>query len=217
MIAYKKEWAMADTLDLREIERRAQTYWNVDGLPELMMGLLWILWGGSWLFGQSLPRGDAWNVFWMFTPALLVLSGVAAVWATKKLKTRITFPRMGYVEWKGPTQGQRFTAVAVAMATASLLVALIVKSRTEGLEHLAAPGLGALLSLAFVVASLSQKAPHLLALAGVALILGLAFGTWKAGWDAMNWMLIGLGAATVLLGAVRLWMFLRTHPQEQRV
>lgn len=207
---------MADTLDLTEMERRSQKYWNVDGLPELLMGLLWMLWGGCWLFGQSLPRGAAWNVYWMFTPALLALSGVASVWATKKLKTRITFPRTGYVEWKGPTQGQRFTAAAVAMATASLLVALIVKSRTEGLEHLAAPGLGVLLSLGFVVASLSQKAPHLLALAGVALILGLALGTWKAGWDAMNWMLIGLGAATALLGTVRLWTFLRTHPLAQR-
>lgn len=207
---------MTDTLDLREIERRAQRYWNVDGLPELMMGLLWILWGGSWLFGQSLPRGAAWKVYWMLTPALLALSGVATVWATKKLKTRITFPRTGYVEWKGPTRGQRLTAAAVAMATASLLVALIVKSRTQGLEHLAAPGLGVLFSLAFVVASLSQKAPHLLALAGVALTLGLALRTSTPGWDAMNWMLIGLGTATILLGAGRLWMFLRTHPLEQR-
>jgi hypothetical protein len=207
---------MADTLDLTDIEHRAKRYWNVDGLPELMMGLLWMLWGGSWLFGQSLPRGTAWNVYWMFTPALLALSGVASVWATKKLKARITFPRTGYVEWKGPTRGERLTAAAVAMGAAMLLVALLAKSQTEGLEHVMAPGLGVLFSLAFVVASLSQKAPHLLALAGVALILGLAFRASSTGWDDMNWMLIALGAATVILGAARLWIFVRTHPMEQR-
>jgi hypothetical protein len=31
----------------------------------------------------------------------------------------------------------------------------------------------------------------------------------------MNWMLVYLGAATVVLGSVRLWMFVRTHPLER--
>ena len=208
---------MTDTFDLEEVRSRSQRYWNVDGLPELMMGLVWMLWGGAWLFGQSLPRGAVWNVYWMFTPLLLVFSGVASVWATKKLKARITFPRAGYVEWNAPTRAQRLTAAAVAVVTASVVVALITRSRTEGLERVAAPGLGVILSLAFVAASFTQRAPHLLVLAPVALLLGLAFAAATPGWDAMNWMFIALGGATALLGAVRLWMFLRSHPPEQRV
>jgi hypothetical protein len=205
---------MAESLNLGEIERRPMKYWNADGLPELMMGLLWIVWGGAWLVGQSLPRGTAWNVYWMFTPVLLVFSGVAAIWAIKKLKTRLTFPRTGYVEWKEPTRGQRLLGAAVAMATAAAAAALIMKSRTEGLERMAAPGLGVLLSLGFVAASLTQRAPHLLALAGVALVLGWACGTLNTGWDAMNWMLIGLGVATSLVGTVRLRVFLKRNPLE---
>ena len=207
---------MTDTVDLEEVQRRSQRYWHVDGLPELVMGLTWVLWGGSWLFGQSLPRGSAWNIYWTFTPALLVFSGVASVWATKRLKARITFPRAGYVEWLAPTRAQRLSAAAIALVTASVLVALISRSRTEGLEQIAAPAIGVILSLAFVIASFSQKAPHLLVLAGVALLLGLAFGTVKTGWDAMNWMLIALGAATALLGAIRLGLFVRSHPLAQR-
>ena len=122
---------MTDTFDLEEVRSRSQRYWNVDGLPELMMGLVWMLWGGAWLFGQSLPRGVVWNVYWMFTPLLLVFSGVASVWATKKLKARITFPRAGYVEWNAPTRAQRLTAAAVAVVAASVVVALITRSRTE--------------------------------------------------------------------------------------
>jgi hypothetical protein len=207
---------MSASLDLSEIERRSKKYWNVDGLPELMMGLLWILWGGSWLFGESLPRGAAWNVYWMFTPALLALSGVASIWATKKLKTRITFPRTGYVEWNAPTRGQRLTAAAVAMVTAALLTALIMRARVQGMEHVAPAALGVLLSLAFVVSSLTQRAPHLLALAGVALMLGLAFGALNGGWQSMNWMLVGLGTATFLSGSIRLSIFLKRHPLEKR-
>ena len=206
---------MSKSLDLSEIERRPTTYWNADGSPELMMGLLWLLWGGSWLFGQSLPHGAAWNVHWMFTPALLALTGVASIWATKKLNTLVTVPRTGYVEWNEPTRGQRLAAAAVAVITAALVAALTIRARTPGMERVAPAALGVLLSLAFVAASLTQKAPHLLALAGVALMLGLAFGALNAGWQATNWMLIGLGAATFLSGAVRLSIFLKRHPLEQ--
>jgi hypothetical protein len=205
---------MAESLDLKEIERRPAKYWNVDGLPELMMGLMWIVWGGAWLVGQSLPRGAAWNLYWTFTPVLLVLSGMAALRATKKLKARITFPRTGYVEWKEPTRAHRLVGSVVAMTTAAAMVALIMRSRTEGLEQMAAPGLGVLLGLGFVGASLAQRAPHLLWLAGVALVLGWAFGTLNMGWDAMNWMLIGLGMATALMGAIRLRVFLKQNPME---
>ena len=206
---------MAATLDLEGGKHRSQRHWTIDGLPELMMGLLWVLWGGAWLFGHSLPRGPVFNMYWAFTPALLALSGVAAVWATKKLKAHITFPRTGYIEWHSPTRTQRLTAAAVAVGSASLLVVLISNSRTEQVEQLAAPAIAVILSLAFVVAAISQKAPHLLALAGVALILALVFGAVATGWNAVNWLLIGMGATTALLGVVRLGLFIRSHPVVQ--
>jgi hypothetical protein len=205
---------MSDALDLGEIERRPMKYWNVDGLAEMMMGLLWILWGGSWLLGQSLPRGAAWSAYWMFTPALLALTGAASIWATKALKTRITFPRWGYVEWKEPTRGQRLLAAAVAMVGAALLAALLMRARANGIERVVPLAMGVLLSLAFVVASLTQRAPHLLPLAGVALMLGLAFSALNAGWQATNWMLIGLGTAMCISGTVRLRSFLKRNPLE---
>ena len=201
-------------MDLGEIERRPAKYWNADGLPEVMMGLVWVLWGTAWLVGESLPRGGAWNTYWMFTPALLALSGVASVWATKKLKARITFPRGGYVEWKEPTRTQRVLAATIAMVTAALLAALVVRARAQGTERVAPAVFGVLLSLGFVVASLTQRAPHMLALAGVALTLGLAFGALDLGWQSMNWMMVALGLATILSGSLRLGMFLKRNPLE---
>ena len=201
-------------MDLGEIERRPAKYWNADGLPEVMMGLVWVLWGTAWLVGESLPHGTAWNIYWMFTPAFLALSGVASVWATKKLKARITFPRGGYVEWKEPTRTQRVIAATIAMVTAALLAALVVRARAQGTERVAPAVFGVLLSLGFVVASLTQRAPHMLALAGVALTLGLAFGALDLGWQSMNWMMVVLGLATILSGSLRLGMFLKRNPLE---
>lgn len=205
----------AESLDLRELERRPTRYWNEDGLPELIMGLLWIVWGGAWLIGNALPRGGVWNVYWMLAPVFLALSGVAAVRLTRHLKSRLTFPRTGYVRWKEPTKSQRLATAAMAMVTAAAATTLIAKGRAEGLENVAAPGLGVILSLGFLIASVTQRAPHLLALAVVALALGLAGGTLGAGWDAVNWMFVALGAVTAVMGAARFRRFISRNPVGQ--
>jgi peptidoglycan/LPS O-acetylase OafA/YrhL len=208
---------MAQSINLSEIQRRPARYWNADGLPELMMGLLWTLWGGAWLLGESLAHGTVWTLFWMFAPALLALGGVASIWATKQLKARITFPRTGYVEWREPTRGQRLGTAAVAMVCAALLAAVSVKARTRGVDNTAPLVLTVVLSLAFLVASVTQHAPHLRALAGVALTLGLAVTALDGGLRSMNWILIGVGVATSFAGAIRLFLFVRQNPREERV
>ena len=197
--------------NLDDLARRPQQYWDVDGLPELMMGLLWMVWGGAWLLGDALPRDWRANTYWATVPALLALSGFAAIWMTKRLKARLTFPRTGYVDWNEPSRSARLTAAGVAVATAIILVALSTSRRTS-VENAAAPVVGVILSLAFVVASLRQRAPHYLALAAVAGALGLAFGALRLGWESINWIFIALGAASASLGGLRLVWFLRRHP-----
>jgi hypothetical protein len=203
-----------ETVDLTDIERRPQRYWNMDGLPELMMGLLWIVWGGAWLLGERIPRGGLYNAFWMFVPALLAFSGWAVVWATRALKARITFPRTGYVAWRPPTSSMRLGAAAVSLVTAMILAAIVAKTRNNApASDLAAPILGVILSLAFLIAAVSQHAPHYLALAGVAVALGIALGARGAGWESANWLFVLLGAASTAVGGARLMLFLRSHPR----
>lgn len=199
--------------DLDDLARRPLRYWNVDGLPELMVGLLWIAWGGAWLIGQRIPPGSPWNVYWLVMPPTLAASGFAVMWATRRLKERLTFPRTGYVEWKEPGRGARLGAAAVAIAAALALAVMILTGNMRQMEQMATPVLSVILSLSFVVASLKQRAPHYLALAGVAVALGLALGAIQGGWESMNWMFLGLGAACALVGGLRLALFLRQHPR----
>jgi len=205
---------MTTPAELRALENRPRRYWNVDGIPELMMGLVWILWGGALLVGEAFPRGSAANVYWMVFPAVLVLSGVASNWAIKKLKERLTYPRTGYIEYREPARHVRLLTGLMVVVTAAALAALIVTGRAAGLEHTAAPAIGVILSLAFVVASIRQKAPHFLALAGVALALGAAFATLKLGFAAINWLFVWLGVAATIMGAWRLRRYLQQHPAE---
>ncbi len=160
-----------------------------------------------------MPRGD-WtrSVYWLAVSALLALSGFAAAHVIKRVKARVTFPRTGYVEWKEPTRRTSLTTGAVAIVTALILV--LALSRGDGAGgRFAAPVLGVILSLGFLVASVRNHAPHYLALAGVAVALGVALGAIGQGWTSANWLFVAIGAATALAGALRLAIFISRHPR----
>jgi hypothetical protein len=199
--------------DLDDLARRPARYWNVDGLPELMAGLLWIVWGGAWLVGQQIPRGTPWNLSWVVVPPAPAAGGFVALRATQRLKERVTFPRAGYVEWKEPSRPARLGVAAVAIGTAVVLAAVVLTQDVGRIERAATLVLSVILALSFVVVSLRQRAPHYLALGAVAVVLGLSLGALLGGWASMNWMLLGLGAACALVGALRLARFLRRHPR----
>ena len=83
-------------------------------------------------------------------------------------------------------------------------------------QNIAAPAIGVILSLGFLVASVTQRAPHWLALAGVALALGLVGGALGTGWSAMHWMFVALGSVMALVGAARFRRFAARNPVEAR-
>jgi hypothetical protein len=200
--------------ELRDLEDRPKRYWHVDGIPELIMGLVWILWGGALLLGDALPRrSGARAAYWLIAFGILVFSG----WAIRRLKERLTYPRTGYIEYRDPGPRVRLLTRLIAMLSAAAIAGLIVTGRAAGMEHSGALVLGVILSLAFVGASVRQKAPHLLALAGIALALGVAFAALKLGWAAMNWLFVWLGVAASVMGAWRLRRYLRQHPTEAQV
>jgi hypothetical protein len=196
-----------EPVDLANVARRPQQ-WNVDGLPELVMGLLWITWAPPALARRFRARGL--SSCWLFTPVLLVMGGVGAVWVIKRLKARLTFPRTGFVEWREPSRRQRVTAAAVAVVTARVLARAVMRGGPSA-GH-ATPLLGVILALSFVVVSMKQRAPHSLALGAVALAAGLALDALNGGWMTVNWMFMIVGAASAAVGAVRLAIFLRKHP-----
>ena len=90
--------------NLDDIARRPAQYWMIDGLPELMLGVLWIVWGAAWLAGERLPHAWPWKAYWLIVPPALAMSGLAVNAMTRALKRRVTFPRAGYVEWDQPAR-----------------------------------------------------------------------------------------------------------------
>ena len=99
---------------------RPRLYYNIDGLGELGGGVMCL---GSalllWLLMHS-PADSAWHqipVFVFIGLALLIRYG------TKAVKTRITYPRTGFVEYRRRWQTGAIAAVGGALPTAGLAVA----------------------------------------------------------------------------------------------
>ena len=77
-----------------EARRRARDYWDIDGLPALLAGTATVSYGVLWLpTDHHLPRW--WGVALLGLFALLLLSESKR--ALEWLKSRITYPRTGYV------------------------------------------------------------------------------------------------------------------------
>lgn len=198
--------------DLDDLARRPARYWTIDGLPELMLGVLWIVWGAAFLAGQALPHDWRWTAYWLTVAPVLALSGIAGNWLTRRLKARVTFPRAGYVEWKAPERRSlAWVGAAIVLAALALAVAVLAAGGA-GIEHRAPAVMGVILSLSFIAVAVRRRTPYHLALAGAAVVLTVAVATISSGWDAMNWLFISLGAVCALVGAVRLARFMRTHP-----
>jgi hypothetical protein len=193
-------------INLDEVARRPRQYWNVDGAPDLIMGLVFMAWGGIAVLGREVGSSLFSAVSWV----LLMLTAFAAMPLVKRLKARVSFPRTGYVEWNPPSRGQRF-ATGIIAAVAGVALALMI-GRGVATDHIVL-GFCLVLSVGCVVGSVIQRAPHMLVLAVVALLLGVAFDAWKADWRSLSWVLVAFGMAQALLGAVRLAQFVRSHPR----
>jgi hypothetical protein len=199
--------------DLNDVARRPARYWNLDGLPELMLGLLWMIWGAAWLFGESLPHDWRRNTYWLVVPAALAALVVTMNRMIRALKERITFPRAGYVAWKEPEARTSMAFGAAVVGTAMILAVAVLNVGGRPFEVRAPAVLSVILSVATLAVGVKQRTPHHMALGGILLILTLAIGTVASGWAAFNWMLLAAGAAFTMMGAVRLALFLRAHPR----
>jgi hypothetical protein len=196
---------------LKDIARRPRSYWNIDGLPELGVGVLWLVWGGYFLSREAVPRGGVYQVYRNMGLLLVVGFCLGMNWALKRLKERITFPRTGYMTLRPPSRAQRLVTMLLGAAVA---VGMVVLVRRGGVfwETWAGPLMGLLLAFALLAVGICQRLRSMLVLALLAVPCGFLGRALAPGWGGMNWLFVLLGAAATVAGAVRLRGFLRRNP-----
>lgn len=199
--------------DLKEIEQRPRRYWTADGVPELMMGLLWVVWAIAFLFPGLFPAGRWLSFYWSIVPFILIGSGFASSRLTRKIKQRLTFPRTGYVEWPEPRVTHKVLPALFGAGTAAGMVFVVRWADGRSLETLVPPAMALLLALAFVVLSVRHGSLHFLWYSAASLVLALVFAWRNTGFHrSLPFIFLYLGALMALLGAIRLRAYMRRNP-----
>jgi hypothetical protein len=204
---------------LDEVVDRPRAYWSEDGVPDLMLGLNFLIVGVLFLILFVLPKGSslAKSYIWAAQAGWLCCS-LGMSWGIKSLKERVTAPRGGYVALREPAAKMRMSKWSLwvlTFAASGLIgfIAIVLRTGVAGWERFAIPLVAIVFALTLAVPGWRYKLPHMQWLGAFSLLLGVCVYRLHHGiGESVCEMMIGLGIAMTLAGAVRLWNFLASHP-----
>lgn len=201
-----------DTTDLNRTLRQPVRYWNIDGLPLLGMGALWLLVGAGTLLMESAQR------YWKLSALPLMVLFLGAAFGLnpflKKIKARITESRTGAIRVrKAAAWPARVAACSVSFVVAALFV--VLKQGLRGEMDRALPAAAGLVTAgAYMYAWRRYELPTYLLVGLAALLTGLGVSISRVAFpESMGWFFMVFGAASMLGGAHDLRAYLRAHPK----
>ena len=111
---------------IKEIEHRTKSYWWEDGLPEIAFGAVFMVMAAYYFFASHIrPQWALIFALAVGNPAIMILSMYLAGKAVKALKTKITYPRTGYVSYRRRAKSERRKRM-IRGGVIGILVALFV-------------------------------------------------------------------------------------------
>jgi hypothetical protein len=116
---------MNDEID--QVVKRTRQYWFTDGFVEISLGGIFIILGIYFYLQSALPP-DSLLLFILQAGFVLVIFGAVFMgkYIVNRLKSRLTFPRTGYVAYQPATKKQRMLSVGIALTMAALIAALFL-------------------------------------------------------------------------------------------
>jgi hypothetical protein len=204
---------VTDLGDPREARTRSLRLWSENGIDELTVGLLMCVLSAIFLPESSLSKATfLGRNYALFVPYLMAACFLAMVLTLKKVRAKLIFPRTGYVVFRPAVSRIWIFVVFQGFAAAMALGAVYWRSSLPDLSRAWGPGFGFVFAACLLWGGITYRLPHFIWLAGLALILGgLAFAA-GAKIDGALWVMVGVGVAMALDGALRMQRFLRTHP-----
>ena len=121
---------MRSSNDIDGIMQRTRRYQYEDGISDLIMGGFSLLLG--LLFAaESLtpPDSPLWAVWGMGLPMFLIGGGLVAGWMMQRLKSRVTWPRTGFVNYERKGLPRVIALVGIALAAAVVAAGIVLVSR----------------------------------------------------------------------------------------
>lgn len=200
--------------NLSDVERRVQRYWYTDGIVEIIGGGLSILIGTYTIIQELLAEGSIWRTILGGCYVLLLIGGIFITqWLVTNLKTRITYPRTGYVSYRSQKQTgwRRLLTTGIAVGVSALLIRF---GRLVGTFDWVPAFTGVLFAIVLLVLMARRGGPdrfYILAILSLLLGLILSFSGLNLSYSlGLFYGLVGLSYA--LSGALTLRRYLQDNP-----
>jgi hypothetical protein len=204
--------------DMKQVEKRVRRYWYTDGIAELASGGMFLLLGLYFGILGYFEEGSLVSVILQVSMLLVFVGGAFGVrWLVNTLKSRLTYPRTGYVEYRlkdGDTTKRRWIIVASAMIISAVSAVLV--NYIHWLDSMVFIT-GLLVGVIFIaLRGKSSGLRRFYALGGLAIVLGivLAYSNLPQVYTLMLFYGL-LGIAILISGALVLRRYLSENPLER--
>lgn len=201
--------------NISEVEQRVKRYWFKDGIGELAGGGLFVMIGLFFAGNEWLPQNSLARTLLDSSLILVLISGMfIARWFINLLKTRLTYPRTGYVEYppsKKNTPSRRILTAVIAM---SVSILMILFGRETGSFNWI-PGFTGIAVGVILIMTQAQGGGGMrfYVLGGLSIILGLTFSFSSLSKAYSLGLFYGLtGVAVMISGGLTLARYLRENP-----
>jgi len=201
--------------DMKQIERRVRRYWYTDGIAELASGGMFLLLGLYFGVLGYFQEGSLISVVLQASMVLVMVGGAFGVrWLVNTLKSRLTYPRTGYVEYRvneKDTKMRRYVVIAVAMIFAIASIVLIDYIR--GLDSMVL-FTGVIVGVIFIaLRGKSSGLKRFYLLGGLSIVLGIALAYSKLPQVYTLSLFYGsLGVIIMISGGVVMRQYLDENP-----
>jgi hypothetical protein len=197
----------------RLARRLMQRAWNRDGLPEIAIGLFFLMIAGLFAIQHHLERG--WPIIRRI-PLVMVPILVGAYlmqWAVKRTRNGCLVEKTGYVVFKPMSRKRRtlgILAAAIAGATAVAAVGLAARAHISSTSQWVLIGTGVIFG---VLSPVCGRAWRFLFIGAVVAVTGILLGFYNVGFDPGWTIFYGVaGAVTLISGTIVLLRFLKQPP-----
>lgn len=201
--------------NLSDVEQRVKRYWYTDGIGELMGGGMSLVLGLYFALPEYLGEGSLLSTL-LQSSLILVLIG--DVFLAQRLinivKTRLTYPRTGYVEYRSTEQNSKWRRILVmAVAMLIAMLSLIIARRIDAIDSMVAVT-GVLVAVILTVKQAwSSRMRRFYILSAVSLILGFGLSLSGLAKGYNLGLFYGLmGIAFAVSGGLTLQRYLRENP-----
>jgi len=200
---------------LLDVEQRVKRYWYSDGIAELSSGGMFILLGLYFGIQGYFGEASAVSVILQISLVFLMMGGIFGVrWMVNMLKTRLTYPRTGYVEYRVDDQGLKRRRYVVAAIALTIAVASMVLVKYIHVLDSMVLITGMLVAIVFIaLRGKSSGISRFYYMGGFSLLLGVSLSLGNLS-DAYNLALFYglLGIVIMISGGIVLRRYLMENP-----